>query len=102
MRRDDFEKHMNQLLNLLKKILKNYPGGGQAAQFLDANHADKINVNVCFFNFLPLSEDDIEELEEACDDLLDQETGELSAEAKSEFTWDKNDEDFLKQNGMTF
>jgi len=101
MKRDEFEKNLNQLLGLLKKLLRSYPGGAQAANFLENKSQDKVNLNVCFFNFLPMSAEEIEELEEACSDALEQ-RGEESETTTSDFVWNKNDEDFLRQNGMTF
>ena len=102
MKRDEFDKNMTQLLSLLKKILKSYPKGSQFSNFLDPQHLDKVNLNICFFNLLPLSAEDLDEFEEAYSELLDQNHSDDSEAEISDFDWTQNDMDFLKRNGMTF
>ncbi len=100
MKRDDFDKNVVQLLNLLKKLMKNNPKGAQFSDFFEPNQIDKINLNVCFFNFLPMSPEDMEEFEEAYSELLEQDGVEEHGHA--EFGWNQSDLDFLERHGMKF
>ena len=100
MKRDEFDKSMVQLMNLLKKIMKHYPKGAQLPNFLDPKEMDKVNLNICFFNFIPMSPEDMEEFEEAYAELLEQ-SDESEAETL-ELEWNDSDLDFLKRHGMTF
>ena len=104
MKRDEFEKNLSQLLNLLKKILKTQPpasGIPPLANFLDQKHSDSVTFNLCFFNFLPISPEEMEELEEAYNEAFGGEAAGSASEG-DEFTWNQNDIEFLKRNGMKF
>ena len=101
MKRDEFERNLSQLLNLLKKLLKSKPGGEiHLPHFLDSKHADSVTFNLCFFNFIPISEEEMEEFEEAVANAFEQESD--VSEGADGFSWDDNDIEFLKRHGMTF
>ena len=104
MKRDEFDRNIMQLLNLLKKLLKNHPKGANFANFFDAppSSPEKINLNLCFFNFMPISAEEMEELEEAYSELLDQEGEHASESEFLDLDWNQNDIDFLKRHGMSF
>ena len=98
----DFEKNMVQLVNLLKKMMKNLPnqGGSPLKQFQtkDAN----INMNICIFSFLPMTPEELDEWE----DLYDQYMSGMDphSDSHAELTMDLNasDLDFLKKHGIRF
>ena len=99
---EDFNKNVSKLLSLLKNMLKN--------QKIDPKELNEffgkkdINLNLCFFTFLPfplddLDEADIEELgEEGINDLIHKSND--SADLK--FELNHHDLDFLKKHGMKF
>src|SRR3989338_804856 len=101
MKRDEFERNLSQLLNLLKKLLKNNRGGEiHLPHFLDAKHADSVTFNLCFFNFIPISEEEMEEFEEAVANAFEQDSD--GSDETDNFNWNDNDIEFLKRHGMTF
>ena len=112
MKRDEFEKNMAQLLSLLKKMLKQPPVNG----FPFLNPSDLKNelkglgnlvVNVCFFNFIPMTQEEMDELEQAYAEALGAQETETDSHERNEthaaggFHWNQDDVDFLKQHGMT-
>ncbi len=96
----EFEQNINQLVHLLKKIIKNLPGQGTGFGQFPGNSKDgNVQLNLCFFNFIPMTPEDMEELEEAYEEALSQEerkgeevSGELSAD----------DIEFLKKHGIRY
>jgi hypothetical protein len=100
MKRDEFERNMKQLLRLLKKIMRSHPGGSQFANLLDSQAQDKINLNFCFFNFVPLTREDMEEMEESFAEIQN-ENGSEDASDGDDFGWNSEDSDFLKRYGMS-
>ncbi len=102
MKRDEFEHHISQLLTLLKKILKSQPGanGLNFKNVFDQKHSDPVVFNLCFLNFLSISPEDMEELEEAVSEAFDH-SFETIQEA-DEFHWNQSDIEFLKRYGMKF
>ena len=102
MKRDEFDKDMVQLLNLLKKILKSHPQSAQFSNLLSPKQIDKINLNLCFFNFLGMSPEDLEEFEEAYSEFLEQDSTANAHAEPVDFGWNQNDIDFLKRHGMSF
>ncbi len=93
-----FDKHIQELMLVLKKLLKSQKIGKQdLAGYLDKKN---VNLNLCFFNFLPMSEEDLADLEFEL-----QEGGEdepLSEENELKFELSKKDIEFLKKNGLAF
>ena len=102
MNHDNMEGDIRKLLALLKKILKNHPQGSeQIAKFMDQK---SFNLNLCFLTFLPMSPDDLDDLEEMYHEFL-HETGESITNQrgpKIEFKLDPDDIDFLKKHGIRF
>ncbi len=97
----DFDRNMNQLVRLLKKIIKNLPFG-QIPQQQYPFSKDKesgININFCFFNFLPMTEEEMEEMDAIYDQFLTEEE-----EKATDFSPDlsPSDMDFLRRNGLRF
>ena len=100
---EDFGKNVGKLLTLLKRML--------SKQKIDSKELNEffgkkdINLNVCFFTFMPFSFDEMEEME--MEEMMGQSFSEFegvgSAEADElKFELNKQDLDFLKQNGMKF
>lgn len=96
----DFDQNMNQLVHLLKKIIKGLPFGAGSQPFSAKDKKEGgININFCFFNFLPITDEEIEEMDAIHDQFLAQEEGryaEFSPELNS------SDMDFLRRNGIRF
>ena len=93
----EFESNMNQLVHLLKKILKHLPGQSPFSQF-KAKPGEGLNLNVCFFNFLPLSPEEFEAFQDACEHEI------LHEDWNEEFTRELSvsDIEFLRRNGIRF
>ncbi len=94
----EFDQNMNQLIGLLKKLLKNIPQGGPFQSF-SGDKDSSVNFNICFFTFLPMSADELDEFEEIYDQYLfqdDKNAEELSAELN------QSDMDFLRRHGIRF
>lgn len=99
----EFDRNMNQLVRLLKKIIKSLPGSGSMPSHLfppkGKDKESNVQVNFCFFNFLPMSEEDLEELDEIYDQFLEDEE-----DKNFDFSQGLNpaDLDFLRRNGIRF
>ncbi len=99
----EFEKNMNQLIHFLSNMIKNIPHFPQAG-FPKSSGKDKdsgINVNFCFFTFLPVASEDLDEMDEIYERFLAEEekmqnASELSGELSA------SDLDFLRRNGIRF
>ncbi len=95
---NDFGKSINELLNLLKKILKSQKiGNSDLSSLLDQKN---VNLNLCFFTFLPLTEEEFADFEYSLEEYFSGEDFLESGDLKFEVT--KNDLDFLKKNGLKF
>ena len=94
----EFENNMNQLVRLLQKLLKNLPGKPPFSKLQGKPGEAGMNLNICFFNFLPVSPEDFEAFEEAYEqaafpeDRNEEIFGELSP----------SDMEFLRRNGIRF
>lgn len=97
----EFERNLKQLMQLLKKMMSQYPNigkGEEASKFLK-NQKDSPDVNIFFLNLAPLSPEELDELEEAFEENLLIEglkAGEIRYELNGE------DKEFLKKNGIRF
>jgi len=94
---NDFGKNMKELLNLLKKILKSQKTGN--ADLTTLMDSKNVNLNLCFFTFLPLSDEDFADFECEMDEFFAEEDlteGDLNGELT------KNDLEFLKKYGLKF
>lgn len=100
----DFDQNMNQLVRLLKKIIKGLPFHPSAQQPFGAKNNTSspkepgVNINFCFFNFLPITDEEIEEMDAMYDQFLADE--EKSAELSPELN--PSDVEFLRRNGIRF
>ena len=94
----EFENNMNQLVRLLQKLLKNLPGKPPFPQFQGKPGEAGMNLNVCFFNFLPVSPEEFEALEEAYEQAVfpEDRNEELSRELSP------SDMEFLRRHGIRF
>ncbi|MBI4357707.1 MAG: hypothetical protein HY584_00255 [Candidatus Omnitrophica bacterium] len=98
---DPMEGDIRKLLALLKKILKNHPqGSDQIAKLLDHKAVD---LNLCFFTFVPMTPEDMMEFEDFYEELLDR-SHDLSKRSrpKIEFKLSSEDLDFLRKHGIRF
>ena len=93
----EFEESMDDLIKLLKKILRNLPGEGAIPPFCGFKDKDP-QIQVCFFNFFSISPEEFEEMEDAYEEALglerkaDEGPLELSAA----------DREFLRRHGIRF
>ena len=97
----EFDQNMNQLVWLLKKILKNVPGmagQGPMPQMPFQGKGDQgVNLNLFFFTFLPMAPEEFDELEEIYDQyFFNEDKEDLSSEISPA------DLDFLRRNGIRF
>ena len=93
----EFENNMNQLVRLLKKLMKNLPG--QPFSKLQGKPGDgAMHLNVCFFNFFPMGPEDYDAFEEAYEQSLSFEDREehLSPQLSP------SDIEFLRRHGIRF
>lgn len=100
---NEFENNMKQLMQLLKKIMAQYPLQGKSPSevmnFLKNMKDKNLDVNIFFLNLAPLSPDQLDQLEEMFEeDLLRNEFG--KEELKCELNGD--DKAFLKKYGIRF
>lgn len=105
MKRDEFDKSIHQLLNLLKKILKNHPAGPSINQLLDSKNLENVVLNLCFFNFIPMTSEEMDEFEDAfhaAQDHAEDSQDSAHDEAINHFGWNEHDVEFLKRNGIKF
>lgn len=100
MKKDEFEQNMTQLLNLLKKILKSQPSASpfNMKNMFDQKNSDPITLNLCFFNFIPVTPEEMDEIEDAANGLFDQD----DEDVQDVFNWNDGDIDFLKKHGIQF
>ncbi len=94
----EFESNMNQLVKLLKKLLKNLPGQPPFTQFQGKSGEAPMYLNFCFFNFLPFGPEEFDALEDAYEQSLFPE--ERSEELNRGLT--PSDIEFLRRNGIRF
>lgn len=101
MKRDEFERNMTQLLKILKKMLKSHhTEDSPIGNLFDPKNLEKTILNICFFNFVPVSPETLSELHEAFESSEDAEDSELQEVEGVEFGWNEDDIDFLKGNGI--
>ena len=93
---------ISKLVQLLKKILKNQPGGSDIAQFMDQK---SFNLNLCFLTFVPMTPDELEALEEMYEEYLERSEDAPVSKKKApklEFKLSQDDVQFLRQHGIRF
>lgn len=103
MKHDEFENKMLQLLELLKGIMKHSPSAhSQFMNLFEGKSGDKMNINICFFNFIPVTPEELGEFEDLYDDIAESAEGSNDEDFFSDFRWTKSDAEFLRRHGMSF
>ena len=106
---EDFNQNVSKLLLLLRKMLKHQKiDNKEINEFFGGGEGKKnINLNLCFFTFLPYDMDMINEGE--MEELAEEEMKEYfakkekySSEEELKFEINRTDRDFLKLNGIKF
>lgn len=95
----DFDKNMIQLIQLLKKILTGPLPPSQFPEMASLLKDKGINLNFCFFTFLPLTPQELDEFEEIFDHYgldTDKRSEDLTEELSA------SDLDFLRRHGIRF
>ena len=99
----EFEQNMNQLIRFLSKMIKNIPNFPQGGppKFSGKDKDSGVNVNFCFFTFLPVNPEDLEEMDEIYERFLaEEEKMQNNCELSGELS--PSDLDFLRRNGIRF
>lgn len=95
----NFDRQIYQLMQLLKKIIKDFPSHGSSHPDLGAAlKGAHVNLNLCFFTFLPLLPEEMEEFEEAFDPYYTSEFSSLHSDPRLH----PDDIEFLRRNGIQF
>ncbi len=94
----EFENNMNQLVRILKKLLKNIPGQAPFPNFQAPSGDGSVHLNLCFFSFFPISAEELDEFEEAWEQAYypDEKGEDLSPELTP------SDVEFLRRHGIRF
>jgi len=95
----EFDRSMKQLIHLLKKLVRNYPDQDQVEKMRSIFKEEGINVNFCFFNFFPVNEEEMDELEEICDQYLSDES--KKPEDLAPYL-SMDDVEFLRRHGIRY
>ena len=98
----EFDQNLNDLVHLLKKMIQNLPHLPQNSmpKFPKSKNGD-VQVNFCFFNFIPMSPEDFEEVDEMYEQFLAEEE---RAEKRQDFSKElsASDIEFLRRHGIQF
>lgn len=94
----DFHQSMHQLVELLKKVILHLPIPNKESSGFSSKD-QSVQVNFCFFNFLPMSPEEMDDFEEMYDEFLTTQEERVS-ELKPDLTI--ADKEFLKRNGISF
>ena len=98
-REREFEQNMKQLVQLLKKIIISQPSQEKTQGPGSLTNEKGLNINLCFFTFLPINAEELDELEEIYEQFLfdeDKKVEDLTTDLNS------SDEEFLRRNGIRF
>ena len=99
----EFEQNVKQLMQLLKKIMMQYPvqdkSPAEMMKFLKDMKDKSSDVNIFFLNLSPFSPEEFDELEEMIESNFASESC-RSGEIKSELSFE--DREFLKKHGIRF
>ena len=92
---------ITKLIKLLRKILKHHPEGKDISKWMSGEHP--INLNLCFFTFVPMTAEELEEVEDMYEEYLGRmEEVTDKSRAKLEFKLSQEDIRFLKEHGLRF
>jgi hypothetical protein len=58
--------------------------------------------NICFFNFIPVTPEEMDDLEDLCGDVVESMHDDGEDDSTLDFGWTTNDVEFLKRHGMSF
>ena len=97
----DFNQNISQLIEMLKKILSHIPSQGQPdPSFFKKSDQQNVHLNICFFNLLPIPQDDLDTLDDFYDDphFFQSEGKEIFLDSGLTSA----DMEFLKRNGIRF
>ena len=102
---EEFNRNMQKLMVLLGKILKSQKEqvGMDFSEIF--NSKKNVNLNLCIFTFLPMTPEDMDDLEEVFEDMYvsgEGITASSSGEPELKFELNARDVDFLKNNGIRF
>ncbi|MFC1809414.1 hypothetical protein ACFL3D_04765 [Candidatus Omnitrophota bacterium] len=101
---DDFGTNMNNLLNLLKKIMKHHKIDNEElkAMFQEiSKDKNSINFNV-FFALMPMSPEELDELSVDFEEMFYDDPDKEDMDAELKFEVSSRDQDFLKRHGIKF
>lgn len=96
---NEFGKNIHELLSLLKKILRSQKVGTGNSDLSSLLDKKNVNLNLCFFTFLPMTEEEFADFEYELEEAMG-ESGEAAEDLAFELT--KGDMDFLKKYGLKF
>ncbi len=101
MNHEDFEQSMSQFIQLLKKILTAHfsQGPNPLQEFMSPSKDQGVNLNLCFFTFLPMVPEELDEFEDLYERFL------FEQEKKfNDFSNDLSaaDLEFLRRHGIRF
>ena len=98
--KEPMDGDVQKLIKLLKKILKSHPNGADISKIMGEQ---AINLNLCFFAFVPMDIEDVDDFEAMCDEYVSRmEEAVYGPKEKLEFKLSQEDVTFLKQNGIKF
>lgn len=94
----DFNKDLNQFIQMLKKLLKNYQLYDKQNFQNGPRNNNEINVNLFIFPLIPLTPDEMDELEDLYENCMFED--DRSEDISSDLT--DSDKDFLRRHGIRF
>lgn len=95
----DFNQDMKKFIQMLKKLLKNHPVQDKIRDPQESQSSSDVNMNIFIFPLIPLTPEEMDELEEVYDPYgfdEDKSAEELSANLT------ESDLDFLRRYGIRF
>jgi len=102
---DEFGSHIAKLLNLLKKALKNNKMSQEEMKRIFGElktGKENLSLNIFFFNLMPFSSEDLDELGSELEDIFDEDWQKDEQEEELKFEISSTDEEFLKSHGIRF
>ena len=94
----DFEQNVAQLIHLLKKIVKGIPTPNEFGHSKLPMKDSGLQINIHFFSFFPMSDEEWEAIEE----MYDASNGALGGREEFSTELNPDDVDFLKRHGISF
>ncbi len=95
----DFNQDMKKFIQMLKKLLRNHPLQDKIRDSQESQGGNDINMNIFIFPLIPLTPEEMDELEEIYDPYaFDEEK--ISEDLNTHLT--DSDLDFLRRYGIRF